>query len=191
MVVKELDPFEQFESWFEQARAQESLDPCAMTLATVDRAYHVSARVVLMKAFSKDGVVFFTNYDSPKAKALEEIPEAAAVFWWPVAQRQIRIVGKVSKVSDKESDRYFDSRSFESRVAAIVSKQSQLLLDHDAFMNAYQRALHEPACRPQHWGGYRLAPTRFEFWQGRPHRLHDRREYVLTDNQWHHQSLYP
>lgn len=171
------DPIRQFALWYDQAAAQEAYDHSAMTLATVDKDYCVTARMLLLKEFSKEGFTFFTNYDSPKAKALAEVPHAALVFWWPACQRQVRITGKVCRISAERSEQYFRSRPLASQVAAIVSQQSKVIANRDALMEAFEAASLEPVVFPQNWGGYNLEPEVFEFWQGRAHRLHDRFEY--------------
>jgi pyridoxamine 5'-phosphate oxidase len=185
------DPVRQFALWYDQAAAQEPFDYTAMTLATVDKNYQVSARMVLLKEFSKDGFVFFTNYDSPKSKALEAVPHAALVFWWPACQRQVRISGKVKRVSSEKSEQYFLSRPLASQVAAIVSPQSQPISDRESLLKAFEDASEKPVITPKNWGGYIVAPDQFEFWQGRAHRLHDRFEYRLDDDQWEIRQLAP
>lgn len=195
-----VDPTDQFGLWYEQATAQGEWDPSAMTLATVDKDYHVTARMLLLKEFSIDGFVFFTNYDSPKAKALEEVPNAAMVFWWSTCQRQVRITGKVVRASKAQSDAYFASRPIGSQVAAIISKQSDVISSREELLAQYQEAedrlTHSSPSqstleRPDNWGGYVLKPTSFEFWQGRTHRLHDRFEYRKFSTGWEIEQLYP
>lgn len=179
------DPVRQFALWYDQAAAQEVYDYTAMTLATVDRDYTVTARMILLKEFSKEGFTFFTNYDSPKAKALEAVPHAALVFWWPGCQRQVRITGNVSRVSPERSEQYFRSRPLGSQVAAIVSQQSQVIPNREVLLEAFEAAADQPVVFPPNWGGYNLDPQTFEFWQGRAHRLHDRFEYrKKPDNTW-------
>jgi pyridoxamine 5'-phosphate oxidase len=179
------DPVRQFALWYDQAAAQEAYDHTAMTLATVNQDYSVTARMLLLKEFSKEGFTFFTNYDSPKAKALEAVPHAALVFWWPACQRQVRITGKVSRISIERSEQYFRSRPLASQVAAIVSQQSKVIPNREVLIEAFDAASLQPVVIPQNWGGYNLVPETFEFWQGRAHRLHDRFEYRKNShNQW-------
>jgi len=185
-----IDPFDQFALWFKEAQAQEK-EPSAMTLATVTREYEITARIVLLKAFDQEGFVFFTNYQSPKAQALKEIPFAALVFWWPHCQKQVRITGKVVVAADKQSDLYFAERSKGSRIAAIVSEQSQPIANKEVLLNRFETLSHryadqEAVPRPSYWGGYQLQPTDFEFWQSGEHRLHDRFQYrkKSVDKDW-------
>lgn len=194
-----VDPIRQFALWYEQAAAQGEWDPSAMTLATVDRDYHVSARMLLLKEYTDDGFVFYTNYDSPKAKALEDVSQACLVFWWSTCQRQVRITGMVERVSAERSDEYFQSRALGSQIAAIVSKQSEVVSSRKALLREYQAARDSFSAqpeghiltRPDNWGGYMLTPNTVEFWQGRPHRLHDRFEYRRLGNSWEIVQLYP
>lgn len=186
------DPIRQFALWYDQAAAQEAYDHTAMTLATVDRDYSVTARMILLKEFSKEGFVFFTNYDSPKAKALEAISHAALVFWWPGCQRQVRITGEVLRVSTQRSLQYFHSRPLASQVAAIVSEQSKVIPNRETLIKAFEAASAQPIIYPKNWGGYNLVPKTFEFWQGRTHRLHDRFEYRKnSQNTWDIVQLSP
>ncbi|MGD9592739.1 MAG: pyridoxamine 5'-phosphate oxidase [Candidatus Berkiella sp.] len=188
------DPIKQFESWFKQAKDKGELEPSAMTLATTDKQYHVTARMVLLKSFNQNGFAFFTNYLSPKAKQLENIQQAALVFWWPKCQRQVRITGLVSRASAADSDSYFNHRSKESQIAAIVSAQSSVIKDRNVLIdkyNAYSQQAESSLERPDYWGGYVLKPTEIEFWQGREHRLHDRFQYLLKENKWEIFQLSP
>ena len=187
------DPVRQFALWYEQALAQEPFDVSAMTLATVDKNYHVSARMVLLKEFSADGFVFFTNYDSYKGRQLAENPKACLVFFWKELERQVRITGLVEKTSELESDEYFYSRPQESRIGAAVSPQSQVVPGREWLQKEFEkRSKDESIPRPAHWGGYLVRPIMIEFWQGRPGRLHDRIQYSLKDDgSWAIERLAP
>ena len=189
------DPFEQFSMWFDEAMASDLPDPSAMTLATSSADGHPSARVVLLKGLTAEGLVFYTNYGSAKGHDLAANPRASLLFFWPELERQIRISGVVSKVSAAESDEYFQSRPFESRIGAIASAQSSVLTSRDELEERYQQLLQEykgkDVPRPDTWGGYVLKPHTFEFWQGRPSRLHDRIRYRKDGEFWHVDRLSP
>jgi pyridoxamine 5'-phosphate oxidase len=178
------DPIHQFERWFQEAMNAEVLEPNAMTLCTIDPDGRPSARIVLIKGIDQRGLTFFTNYLSRKGKALEKHPQASVVFFWPELERQIRIEGRVEKVSAAESDEYFQSRPIKSKLGAWASPQSEVIPNRE-WLELRQKNLEttfpaessvEPP-RPEHWGGYRLLPDQFEFWQGRRSRLHDRLHY--------------
>lgn len=175
------DPVEQFRRCFEDARHSDLHEPNAMTLATADARGQPSARTVLLKGYDQRGFVFFTNYDSPKAADLAANPRAELCFWWPPAQRQVRIAGAVSQIEPAESDAYFQSRPRASRIAAVASQQSRVLRDRAELERRFQSIETEYANReiprPSNWGGYRVTPERFEFWQGRANRMHDRLRY--------------
>ncbi len=160
----------------------ELVDLNAMTLATVDSQGKPSARIVLLKGLDARGFIFFTNYNSRKGRELEENPQAALVFYWPEQEREVTVAGSVSRVPPAESDAYFAARPRGSRIAAWASDQSQVVRDR-AELEAKWKAIEreypgETVPRPPHWGGYVLAPSRLEFWQGRPNRLHDRFRYT-------------
>jgi pyridoxamine 5'-phosphate oxidase len=192
------DPFEQFRIWFEESvRTAGDREPNAMTLATASRAGIPSARVVLLKGFDSRGAVFFTNYESRKALQLAENPHAALSFHWPWLERQIQIEGIAHKTSRKESAVYFGKRPLGSRLGAIASRRQSEVIENrtvleerlSALKAEYQGA--DPPV-PEFWGGYRLVPERFEFWQGRENRLHDRFLYALdSDGRWRIARLSP
>ncbi len=189
------DPCVQFERWFEAARASAILDPGAMTLATVDADGRPSARIVLLRGFDARGFVFYSNYQSRKGRALVATPEAALVWFWPPLERQIRIEGGVERISAVESDAYFSARPRGHRLAAWASSQSAIVPDRAAlereFASAETRFAEREVERPPHWGGYRVRPRRFEFWQGRPNRIHDRIAYEEAPNGWRIERLAP
>ena len=177
-------PFDQFSLWFDQALAAQVPEPNAMTLATVDATGQPSARIVLIKGYDARGFVFYTNYESRKGQDLLANPRAALLFFWQPLERQVRIEGRVEKATPDESDTYFHSRPLGSRIGAWASQQSRPVTRAELETREQDiRARYgEQPPRPPHWGGYRVVPTVFEFWQGRPSRLHDRLRY-LPDGQ--------
>ncbi len=189
------DPFEQFATWMDEVLKSEVPEPTAMMLSTVSPEGRPSSRVVLLKGFDTDGFVFFTNYKSRKGRELANNPNAVIHFFWPELERQVNISGLASMVSAEESDEYFRTRPFASRVGAWASKQSEpiasrmILIKRVAGLVVKYASGNVP--RPPHWGGYRLAPDRFEFWQGRESRLHDRICYELADGRWNLSRLSP
>lgn len=188
------DPFEQFQSWFDQALSAGVPEPNAMTLATVAANGRPSARVVLLKGLDRRGLVFYTNYRSRKASELLATGVAALVFFWPELERQIRVEGLVEQVSSDESDAYFAGRPPGSRLGAWASPQSQVISGRDVLdrqlAEAVERWGDDPP-RPEHWGGYRVVPDSFEYWQGRPSRLHDRLRYRRDGDKWLRERLAP
>ena len=187
-------PFAQFDKWFGEAIKAELPEPNAMTLATCDAAGRPSARVVLIKGVDERGMVFFTNYQSHKGQDLAANNRAALLFFWPELERQIRIEGRVETVSAADSDEYYQSRPSLSRIGAWASPQSRTLASRtelEARFAAFSAEHGENPPRPAHWGGYRVVPAFFEFWQGRRSRLHDRICYRLSDNKWKLERLAP
>lgn len=186
-------PFEQFGLWFEQALEQNVPEPTTMTLATADAQGRPSARIVLLKGFDEAGFVFYTNYNSRKGQDLAVQPWASLNFFWQPLERQVRMNGLIDKVSAQESDEYFHSRPLGSRLGAWVSAQSQptTLAALEANTAAVQQKYGDQPPRPPHWGGYRLAPEYFEFWQGRPSRLHDRLTYQRSGTSWALERISP
>ena len=189
------NPFVQFQYWFEEAVRANVNEANAMSVATVGKEGKPSIRVVLLKRFDENGFVFFTNYESRKGRDLTENPYAAISFFWPELFRQIRIEGKVQKVEETESDSYFNSRPFDSKVGAMASQQSEVL-DHRESLESKVNALMKlyegkEIPRPKNWGGFYLVPQHFEFWQGRPNRLHDRLVYDRAMGAWELKRLFP
>ncbi len=186
-------PFEQFTRWFDEALAAKVPEPNAMTLATVDASGQPSARIVLIKGFDERGFTFFTNYESRKGLDLQAEPRASLLFFWQPLERQVRIEGVVEKVPADESDAYYHSRPTGSRIGAWASRQSQPITreELEAREQEFRERYGEQPPRPPHWGGYRLKPTAFEFWQGRPSRLHDRLRYVADGQAWKIERLSP
>lgn len=173
------DPLKQFAAWFEQVRNLEP-DPTAMALATATRDGRPSVRVVLLKGFDHDGFVFYTNFESRKASELAETGRASLLFFWRSLERQVRIDGTVSRVTDAEADAYFASRPLDSRLSVYASKQSRAVESRaalEAGLEAARRVYGDTVPRPEWWGGYRVRPDEIEFWQGRESRLHDRLLY--------------
>ena len=188
------DPIEQFSRWWEEARRCEIADVNAMTLATASAASRPSARTVLLKDFDSRGFVFYTNYDSRKGRELAANPQAALLFFWKELERQVRIDGRIERVSAEDSDAYFASRPLASRIGAWASPQSEAIpgkawLVAKAAEMGLRHGL-SPA-RPPHWGGYRVCPEAIEFWQGQPSRLHDRLLYTRGDGGWIRSRLAP
>ena len=188
------DPLQQFDQWLQEAIKSEVPEPNAMTLATVGSDLRPSSRIVLVKGYDAAGLVFYTNYDSRKGQELAGNPFAALQFHWVELERVVRIEGRVEKTSSEQSDAYFASRPLDSRIGAWASPQSQVILGRSVLVaNAAkygaQFMLQPP--RPPHWGGYRLIPDAWQFWQGRKSRLHDRLRYRQQGGQWLRERLAP
>ena len=190
------NPIRQFQRWFDEAVGRGLPMADAMTLSTATADGKPSARMVLLKGIDDSGFVFYTNYRSRKAQELEANPFAALVFYWEPLERQVRVEGKVARISAAESDRYFQTRPRESQLGAIASPQSEVISSREVLEQEF-RQLEEKygdrtIDRPTHWGGYRLQPERIEFWKGRPGRLHDRLLYELQgDGSWKRSRLAP
>lgn len=189
------NPIEQFRTWFDQAVNAEVIEPNIMVLATAEKNGKPSARVVLLKGIESEGFTFFTNYLSRKGKELKKNPFASVVFHWADLERQVRIEGKIEKLSKEDSEAYFHSRPVESQIGAIVSPQSQVIEGRqilDDKFKAYTEAYDgETIPKPAHWGGYILKPDVIEFWQGRASRLHDRLIYKKLNEGWKIERLAP
>lgn len=189
------DPFAQFERWFQQAREAELLEPNALVLSTVSATGVPYQRTVLLKYFDRNGFVFFTNYGSRKAQHIEANANVSMLFPWYPLERQLAIAGTASKISAVESLRYFSSRPRSSQIGAWVSQQSTIISSRQLLENQFdhmkEKFLNREVPLPDFWGGYRVKPTSFEFWQGRPSRLHDRFLYSWKDNQWAIDRLSP
>lgn len=188
------EPLRQFHTWLDQALLAKLPEPNAMTLATVGADGRPSTRIVLIKGVDARGLVWFSNYESRKGRELAAHPQAALQFHWVELERVVRIEGRVERVDAAESDAYYQSRPLDSRLGAWASPQSQVIssravLVANAAKAAAEHGLHPP--RPPHWGGYRLLPDYWEFWQGRRSRLHDRLRYRLEDGQWLRERLAP
>lgn len=191
-----LNPLEQFENWFEQAIRAEVVEPNAMVLSTISEDGFPSSRVVLVKDIRKDGLSFFTNYESQKGLDILNNPKVSVVFFWPELQRQVRIEGWATKMSEADSTEYYQSRPRGSQLGAWASPQSEVIPNRkfleerfSFFDNKYQGVLEIP--KPVFWGGFLLRPVKFEFWQGGASRLHDRIQYIAKNGQWVHVRLAP
>ena len=191
------NPFQQFTIWYDEAVAADLPEPESMTLSTATRDGRPSARIVLLRGYDETGFCFFTNYSSQKGQELAVNPYAALTFHWVELERQVRIAGRVEKLTAEESDAYFQSRPSQSRIGAWSSPQSNVIPSREILeqlFNEYQKQYSDETAipRPEHWGGYRVIPERIEFWQGRPNRLHDRLQFSRTDQgPWTLQRLAP
>jgi pyridoxamine 5'-phosphate oxidase len=189
-------PFDQFERWMEQVITLQQPDPTAMTIATVSNDGQPSQRIVLLKSFDKDGFVFYSNYNSRKGQELEQNPKISAHFPWHCVERQVRICGVAEKISAAQSSKYFASRPRGSQVAAVASQQSEVLSSRGVLLSEYEALTQKFQTGeipfPDFWGGYRINPTEFEFWQGGADRLHDRFRYLKTaESSWQIDRLAP
>ena len=189
------DPLHQFGTWFLEAQTAGIEEPNAMTLATASPDGRPSARTVLLKGFDERGFAFYTNYESHKGRDLLDNPRAALLFYWKELERQVRLTGPIERMSREETEQYFRSRPIGSQVGALVSRQSQVVASRAALEEAFARLEAEYAGRPiplpDYWGGFRLQPADFEFWQGRPNRLHDRLRYRPEGGSWRIERLSP
>ena len=182
------DPFEQFKKWMQDAIEKEQPEPTAMVLSTVDEFMQPHSRVVLLKELTNDGFVFYTNYEGNKASQMAGNKQVSLLFFWQNVERQVRITGIVEKTDEKTAAEYFDSRPLDSQLGAWASPQSQIIENHeilDQSFAAYKIKFGEHVPKPPHWGGYLVRPSTFEFWQGRPNRLHDRLFFSKSSsNEW-------
>lgn len=188
-------PIEQFKRWFSDVIDVEPADPTAMLLSTVDENGHPDSRVVLLKGVEEGAFVFYTNYQSTKSIQIHNNPNVALNFYWPSLARQVRIRGQARRVSTTQSDDYFASRPKASQFSAIVSPQSRVISGRDQLERELKELIanhqQDSIMRPSHWGGYKVIPEEFEFWQGRDSRLHDRIHYVQDQGVWLHHRLAP
>ncbi|CDZ75878.1 Pyridoxine/pyridoxamine 5'-phosphate oxidase [Legionella massiliensis] len=188
-------PIVQFKRWFEEVAPEEKTDPTAMVLSTVDEQGHPDSRVVLLKGLNEEGFIFYTNYQSAKALQINHNPYVALNFYWPQMSRQVRIRGQIERVSSEQSNTYFASRPVPSQFSATLSPQSQEITDRKELEQRLNKLIaehgQEPIVRPNHWGGYVVAPFEVEFWQGRDNRLHDRISYYKKNEGWGYKRLAP
>ncbi len=189
------DPFTQFKDWLEEAVRSQLIEPNAMSLATSAKSGKPSCRTVLLKGFDTRGFMFFTNLESRKARELNENPQASAIFWWRDLERQVLLEGSVETVSQEESSLYFARRPRASQLSAWASHQDAVIASRQLLEEQYrqmdERFRDQSVPKPPFWGGFRLVPERFEFWQGRADRLHDRFQYVLEEGVWKIDRLSP
>ena len=194
---EELDnPIDLFKKWFDKAQESEINDPNAVALGTVDLDKQPSVRMVLLKGLSDEGFVFYTNFNSKKGKDLKNNKLASMCFHWKTLRRQVRVIGEVKKVSEKESDDYYNSRAYGSRISAWASSQSEPMENRGIFLKKieeFKKKFPEEADvpRPSHWPGWRLHPKEIEFWVDGENRIHERLNYILQNNKWVKKILYP
>ena len=188
-------PVEMFRTWFDQVEGMHPFESTAMTLSTTNKDGKPSSRVVLLKGYDEDGFVFYTNYESRKGREIEENPYGSLNFYWPSQERQVRINGKLRKVSRSRSEKYFHSRPIRSQIAALASNQSGAIENRDALKNKFDELEKEFEGKdvplPENWGGYRLEHRSVEFWQGRRDRMHDRFVYTKNGTIWQVERLAP
>ncbi len=188
------NPFAQFKTWFDLVIKNQIVEPNAMTIATATKSGIPSVRVVLLKEFDETGFTFFTNYGSRKGNELTVNPNAAILFWWKEFERQVRIEGKIETISKEESQNYFNLRPLKSRYGALASNQSEAVENREILENKFaelEKTFGENPPMPENWGGYKLIPNKFEFWQGRRDRLHDRICYEKVNENWKIYRLQP
>ena len=193
---KKIDPIELFQKWFKEAQDKEIRDPNAMQIATVSKNGFPSVRTVLLKDIINRNFVFYTNYESRKSKEIFETGKVAICFYWKSINRQVRVVGEIDKIPEKVSDQYFESRSLGSRIGAWASIQSQPLKNREILLKRveeFKNKFDENVPRPKHWGGFKIVPNEFEFWQDGDFRLHDRFILKPSDQStlWECQRYYP
>ena len=191
----EVNPFQQFSKWMEEALKSDLLDPTGMALGTANKDGIPAVRMVLLKGFNENGFVFFTNYESHKGSDLINNPNASILFFWKELERQIRITGTIEKTSRQESEEYFHTRPLESQLSAWASRQSRPIPNRKFLENEFDELKlkyeHKQISLPPFWGGFRLIPNYFEFWQGRENRLHDRISYKIKNDFWEIVRLSP
>jgi len=189
------NPFNLFQQWLNLAIEKSGPEPFAMNLATTSLDGKPSSRIVLLRKLTETGVIFYTNYSSRKGKEIENHPYGALTFFWPILERQVRMEGKMKKISSTASDEYFKTRPFETQLSTLISEQSQIISSRSQLELAYKEEEKKQAGkeikRPTNWGGYLFIPTHIEFWQGRKNRLNDRILYTLEKNNWRKRRLAP
>ena len=188
------DPFILFSSWYDEARQGPVMDPDIVALASANKRGRPSVRMVLFRGIREEGFSFFTNYESRKGRELSENPFAALTFYWPHLGKQVRLEGQVERLSPTESDAYFLQRPFLSQITTAVSRQSRLMRDESEFLKELtemEQSSGGKMVRPPNWGGYKLLPTRFEFWTHKDNRRHDRVQYDRSAAAWKKSKLYP
>lgn len=186
------DPVLQLKRWLTEASQAKVIEPNAMCLSTVDAGGFPSSRMVLLRGVDESGLSFYTNYNSAKGQQISQNSHVAVCFWWGALERQVRVEGIASKLTTSESDLYFHSRPLESQAASASSPQSQIVESREELEDTMRELLALGKIdRPDHWGGYKITPTKFEFWQGGPARLHDRFQYVKTETAWRIDRLAP